>query len=89
VPVTRRSYRFDEHTAGDPPGPHCALTCVTTMPGLALRSQRAHSVPATGVSHFRGRVHVATYGQPPDPPATTAFITALRHAAEDPRASAV
>jgi DNA-binding transcriptional LysR family regulator len=62
---------------------------VTTMPGLALRSHRAPGVAATEVPHFRRRVYVATYGEPPDPPATTAFITALRHAAKDPRAPTI
>jgi DNA-binding transcriptional LysR family regulator len=61
---------------------------VTTMPGLALRSHRAPGIAATEVPHFRRRVYVATYGEPPDPPATTAFITALRHAAEDPESPA-
>jgi DNA-binding transcriptional LysR family regulator len=58
---------------------------VTTMPGLALRSHRVAGVHATEVSHFRRRVSVATYGEPPDPPATAAFVTALRQAAEESR----
>jgi DNA-binding transcriptional LysR family regulator len=62
---------------------------VTTMPGLALRSHRAPGVAATEIPQFRRRVYVATYGEPPDPPATTAFITALRHAAKDPRAPTI
>jgi DNA-binding transcriptional LysR family regulator len=61
---------------------------VTTMPGLALRSHRAPGIEATEVPHFRRRVYVATYGEPPDPPATAAFIAALDHAAEDYRAPA-
>ncbi|MGH3680043.1 MAG: LysR family transcriptional regulator [Natronosporangium sp.] len=56
---------------------------VTTMPGLALRSHRAAGIEATEVPHFRRRVYLATYGEPPDPPATTAFVTALRAAVED------
>jgi DNA-binding transcriptional LysR family regulator len=53
---------------------------VTTMPGLALRSHRAPGIEATEVPGFRRRVYLATYGEPPDPPATAAFITALHHA---------
>jgi DNA-binding transcriptional LysR family regulator len=58
---------------------------VTTMPGLALRTHHAPGIQATEIPHFRRRVYVATYGAPPDPPATTAFITALHHAAKSPR----
>lgn len=53
---------------------------VTTMPGLALRTHRAPGIQATPLPDFRRRVYLATYGDPPDPPATTAFITALHHA---------
>src|SRR6266581_1866881 len=53
---------------------------VTTMPGLALRTHRAPGIEATALRDFRRRVYLATYGDPPDPPATTAFITALHHA---------
>lgn len=55
---------------------------VTTMPGLALRSYRAEGVRTSELVGVRRRVYVATYGEPPDPPATTAFITALRTATE-------
>jgi DNA-binding transcriptional LysR family regulator len=53
---------------------------VTTMPGLALRTHQAPGIQATALPSFRRRVYLATYGDPPDPPATTAFITALHHA---------
>ena len=53
---------------------------VTTMPGLALRSHRAPGIQATEVGDFCRRVYLATYGDPPDPPATAAFLAALRHA---------
>ena len=53
---------------------------VTTMPGLALRTHRAPGIEATELRDFRRRIYVATYGDPPDPPATAAFITALHHA---------
>jgi DNA-binding transcriptional LysR family regulator len=53
---------------------------VTTMPGLALRTHRLPGIQATPLRDFRRRVYLATYGDPPDPPAATAFITALHHA---------
>jgi DNA-binding transcriptional LysR family regulator len=55
---------------------------VTTCPGLGLRSHRVPGIQATEIPHFRRRVHLATYGEPPDPPATTAFVTALRQAVD-------
>lgn len=58
---------------------------VTTMPGLALRTHRAPGIEATPLPDFRRRVYLATYGDPPDPPATTAFITALHHAVQQTR----
>lgn len=58
---------------------------VTTMPGLALRSHRAPGIQATPLRDFRRRVYLATYGDPPDPPATTAFTTALHHAVQQTR----
>lgn len=54
---------------------------VTTIPGLALETHRRPGVEATEIPHFRRRIHVATYGEPPDPPATAAFVTALQDAA--------
>ena len=53
---------------------------VTTMPGLSLRTHRAPGIEATALADFRRRVYIATYGDPPDPPATTAFTTALHDA---------
>lgn len=50
---------------------------VTTTPGLALRSHHLEGVEATELSIAR-RIYLATYGEPPDPPATTAFIAALQ-----------
>ncbi|MFC4114218.1 LysR family transcriptional regulator [Nonomuraea zeae] len=55
---------------------------VTTMPGLALRSHHADGVVASELPAFRRRIYLATFGEPPDPPATTAFIDALRTAVE-------
>lgn len=54
---------------------------VTTAPGLALRTHRREDIEATGIDRTR-RIHLVTYGEPPDPPATTAFIEALHVAAE-------
>jgi DNA-binding transcriptional LysR family regulator len=50
---------------------------VTTLPGLALATYRAAGIETTELSDFRRRVYVATYGEPPDSPATTAFVQAL------------
>jgi DNA-binding transcriptional LysR family regulator len=55
---------------------------VTTIPGLALRTHRAPGIQATELPDFRRRVYLATYGDPPDPPATAAFATALHRAVE-------
>jgi DNA-binding transcriptional LysR family regulator len=62
---------------------------VTTMPGLSLRTHRAPGIQATPLRDFRRRVHLATYGDPPHPPATTAFITALRQAVQQTRVTRV
>ena len=59
---------------------------VTTMPGLALRTHWAPGIQATELSGFRRRVYLTTFGDPPDPPATTAFITALHHAVQQTQA---
>jgi len=58
---------------------------VTTIPGLALRTHWAPGLEATALRDFRRRVYVATFGDPPDPPATTAFIAALHHAVQQTR----
>ena len=55
---------------------------VTTMPRLALHTHWAPGIQATPLRDFRRRVYLTTYGDPPDPPATTAFITALDHAVQ-------
>jgi len=49
---------------------------VATMPGLALGSHHAHGVETTELPIAR-RIYLATYGEPPDPPATAAFVEAL------------
>jgi DNA-binding transcriptional LysR family regulator len=52
---------------------------VTTMPGLALRAHRADGIVATELE-ARRHVYAATYGEPPDPPATAALLGALAQA---------
>ncbi|MFI7064264.1 LysR family transcriptional regulator [Kribbella sp. NPDC050124] len=55
---------------------------VTTMPGLALRAHRADGIFATELPGSRRHVYAATYGEPPDPPATAALVAALTEAAQ-------
>jgi DNA-binding transcriptional LysR family regulator len=50
---------------------------VTTIPGLALRAHRIKGLVATEVKGAERHVYAATYGQPPDPPATAALLAAL------------
>jgi DNA-binding transcriptional LysR family regulator len=50
---------------------------VTTIPGLALRSHRLETIIATELPGATRRIYAATYGQPPDPPATRALLAAL------------
>src|SRR5580765_3249833 len=50
---------------------------VTTIPGLALRAHRADGVVATKLAGAQRRIFAATYGSPPDPPASAALIGAL------------
>jgi DNA-binding transcriptional LysR family regulator len=57
---------------------------VTTMPGLALRAHRADGVVATRLPGSHRHVYAATYGEPPDPPATAALLAALAEAAKVP-----
>ena len=51
---------------------------VTTMPGMALRSHHVDGVQATELPFVR-TISLATYGDPPEPPATAAFIEALHN----------
>lgn len=55
---------------------------VTTIPGLALRAHRIQGIVASELPRSRRHVYAATYGEPPDPPATTALLSALAEAAE-------
>jgi DNA-binding transcriptional LysR family regulator len=54
---------------------------VTTIPGLALRAHRHPAVTATRLPVRPRRIYAATYGDPPDPPATAALVAALTEAA--------
>jgi DNA-binding transcriptional LysR family regulator len=50
---------------------------VTTIPGLALRAHRSKGIIATELTGADRHVFAATYGEPPDPPATAALLAAL------------
>lgn len=50
---------------------------VGTLPGLALRSHRVPGVHATMLPNETRQVFAATYGEPPDPPATAAVVEIL------------
>jgi DNA-binding transcriptional LysR family regulator len=54
---------------------------VTTIPGLALRSHRVKGIVARELPGSHRHVYAATYGEPPDPPATVAVLRALAEAA--------
>jgi len=54
---------------------------VTTSPGLALRAHRTEGIVASELPGPGQHVYAATYGDPPDPPATTALLAALAEAA--------
>jgi len=53
---------------------------VTTIPGLALRAHRIKGIIATELPGSHRHVYAATYGEPPDPPATAALLVALARA---------
>ena len=54
---------------------------VAIINGLALRAHQAPGVHATELTGTVRRIYAATYGDPPDPPATTALIESLASAA--------
>jgi DNA-binding transcriptional LysR family regulator len=54
---------------------------VTTSPGLALRAHRVNGIVASELPGSHQHIYAATYGEPPDPPATTALLAALAEAA--------
>jgi DNA-binding transcriptional LysR family regulator len=51
---------------------------VTTLPGFALQAHRRPDIHATELTNYHRRIYAVTYGEPPDPPATTALIRAIR-----------
>ena len=54
---------------------------VATLPGLALRAHMTPGIHATEIAGSTRRIFAATYGEPPDPPATTALIEILQRVA--------
>ena len=50
---------------------------VATQTGLALRAHRIEGVVATELPGSKRHIYAATYGEPPDPPATAALLDAL------------
>jgi DNA-binding transcriptional LysR family regulator len=62
---------------------------VTTLPGLALRAHRAEGIVASRLPGSQRHVYAATYGEPPDPPAIAALLSALAEAATSVTSSSV
>jgi len=54
---------------------------VTTQTGLSLRAHHVDGVVATELPGWERHIYAATYGAPPDPPATAALLAALAEAA--------
>ena len=51
---------------------------VATLPGLALTAHRTPGIHATELEDNARQIFAATYGDPPDPPATTALVEILK-----------
>jgi DNA-binding transcriptional LysR family regulator len=51
---------------------------VATIPGLALQAHRHPDVHTSEITEFPRQIYAATYGEPPDPPATVALIEAIQ-----------
>src|ERR671923_2227464 len=62
---------------------------VATQTGLALRAHHIEGVVATELPGSERHIYAATYGEPPDPPATAALLAALAEAAATATSSAV
>src|ERR671936_393040 len=62
---------------------------VATQTGLALEAHRVEGIVATELPGFERHIYAATYGEPPDPPATAALLAALAEAATSATSSAV
>ena len=56
---------------------------VTIQSGLALRAHHLEGVVATELPGSKRHIYAATYGEPPDPPATAALLEALAEAAAE------
>lgn len=50
---------------------------VAIINGLALRAHQAPGIYATQLTDTARQIYAATYGDPPDPPATAALIKIL------------
>jgi len=50
---------------------------VAIVNGLALHAHRAPGIHTTQLTDSARQIYAATYGDPPDPPATTALIEIL------------
>jgi DNA-binding transcriptional LysR family regulator len=61
---------------------------VTTQTGLSLRAHHIDGVVATELPDTKRHIYAATYGEPPDPPATVALLEALAEAAASVTSSA-
>ncbi len=62
---------------------------VATQTGLSLRAHHIEGVVATELPGSKRHIYAATYGEPPDPPATAAVLSALAEAATSVTSSAV
>jgi DNA-binding transcriptional LysR family regulator len=58
-----------------------AGTGVTTLPGLALQAHRRSDIYTTELDGSPRQLYTATYGDPPDPPASAALIQAIHDSA--------
>lgn len=54
---------------------------VATLPGMALQAHRIDGIQTRELRSVQRQIHAVTFGDPPDPPATTALIDALQEAA--------
>jgi DNA-binding transcriptional LysR family regulator len=61
---------------------------LATQTGLALRAHAIEGVVATELPGAERHIYAATYGDPPDPPATAALLEALTDAAASTTSSA-
>src|SRR5215218_5893777 len=62
---------------------------VATQTGLSLRAHHIEGVVATELPGYERHIYAATYGEPPDAPATAALLAALAEAATTVTSSAV